>query len=495
MKYIVTGDEMKEYDNNTIMNHGKTSLELMENAAKTLFKRVMLMYPVKRVLIVCGTGNNGGDGLALARLLLKENVEVDVCIVGDTFKGTESFKVQLSRLDDLPVVYISKDTLLKTSLDKYCVIVDAMFGVGLSREINGDYRNIIEKCNELHGYKISVDIPSGICANTGKVLGCAFSADCTVTFAFGKLGLYLYPGTSYAGEIIVTDIGISEQAFEDNPPHIFSCHNNPLEYLPIRKPDGNKGSFGKVLVIAGFDTMAGAAILCSRSALQMGAGMVKVICATENRGILQTSVPEVLYGDIKSLKKSVEWADVVIIGPGLGKSEEVYNLLESLLKESNLPIVIDADALNMISENKYLQELLKNYCESKILTPHVGELARIANKTIKDVKENLLDVAKNIAKEYHCIVVAKDARTFVTKGDALSYLNITGNNGMATAGSGDVLAGMIGALLGQGAEAFNAAIAGVYLHGLSGDLTRDIYTEYGVTASRLIENIRLFDKI
>ncbi|MBR4085184.1 MAG: NAD(P)H-hydrate dehydratase [Lachnospiraceae bacterium] len=495
MEYIVTGDEMKEYDNNTTMHHGKTALELMENAANALVAQIMQRCPVNRVLIVCGIGNNGGDGLALARLLHDENIIVDICITGDISKSTESFKVQLSRMEGLQVRFITKEELLDSSLDTYSVIVDAIFGVGLSREINGEYIHIIEKCNSFQGYKLSVDIPSGICANTGKVMGCAFRADCTITFAFGKLGLYLFPGAAYAGEIIVTDIGITEQAFEGNPPHIFSYSNNPIEYLPIRIPDGNKGSFGKVLVIAGFETMAGAAILCSRSVLQMGAGMVKVICAPENRGILQSAVPEVLYGEISGLKESVEWADVVIIGPGLGKSEEVHIILGTVLKECELPMVIDADALNMISDNKPLQELLRTYGGSKVLTPHIGELSRMAQKSIKDVKENLFNVAKNIAKEYHCIVVGKDARTFVTEGDSLSYLNITGNNGMATAGSGDVLAGMIGALVGQGVNAFKAACTGVYLHGLAGDYARDIYTEYGVTASRLIENIRLFDRI
>lgn len=491
MKFIVTGDEMKEYDNNTIMHHGKTSLELMENAAKALYEHIILKKPEKCILIICGTGNNGGDGLALARLLLNVNYKVFVCIVGDKNKGSESFKTQLLYLENLPVSFISSEEFLNSDTENYSIIVDALFGVGLSREISGEYRQVIEKCNEIQGYKLSVDIPSGICANTGKVLGCAFCADCTITFAFGKVGLYLYPGASYSGEVVVADIGISELSFEKHPPHIFSYHNNPFEYLPIRRGDGNKGSFGKVLVIAGFDKMPGAAILCSRSALQMGAGMVKVTCATQNRQILQVSVPEALYSEVDDLENSVKWADLIIIGPGMGKSNEAQMVLEYILKESDLPLVVDADALNMISVNNYLKDLLVNYNGSKVLTPHVGELARIAKKNIKDVKENMLNVAKNIAKEYHCIVVAKDARTFVTKGDELSYLNISGNNGMATAGSGDVLAGIIGALIGQGLEPFNAACVGVYLHGLAGDRARDIYTEYGVTASRLIENIRL----
>lgn len=495
MKYIVTGDEMKEYDNNTIIHQGIPALELMENAAKNLFDHVCKFQPIeKKVLILCGVGNNGGDGLALARLLLQTDIAIDVCIMGDTNKGTESFKTQLSRLDSYCANFISKEEFLNSTVDKYSILIDALFGVGLSREIKGDYALIIEKCNTLQGYKLAVDIPSGICANTGKVLGCAFQADCTISFAYGKLGLYLYPGASYAGEIKIADIGITDVSFESNSPKIFTYDANPLEYLPKRVPDGNKGTFGKVLVIAGFDTMVGAAILCSRAALQMGAGMVKVICPLENRSILQTAVPEVLYGDVNSLWESIAWTDVIIIGPGLGKSHEVSKIIEEILTQSQLPLVLDADALNLFSMNEKLQGQLRDYEGDKILTPHVGELARLAQMSIKEVKDNLLNVAKSIAKEYHCIVVSKDARTFVTDGEGPAYLNTSGNNGMATAGSGDVLAGMIGALIGQGLKTFEAACVGVYLHGLAGDFARDFYTEYGVTASRLIENIRMFEQ-
>lgn len=495
MKYIVTGDEMKEYDNNTIAHQGIPALELMENAAQALVERIKNLNMVSaKILIVCGIGNNGGDGLALARLLSQADMEVKVCIVGDCAKGTESFKVQKKRLDGLPVCFITIENLLQSDEKEFDIVVDAIFGVGLSRDIKGEYAAIIEKCNALTAYKLAVDIPSGICANTGKVFGCAFYADCTVTFAFHKLGLCLYPGAEYAGEIHIAPIGITEKSFEDNPPHIFTYDEGPMEYLPKRKKDGNKGTFGKVLVIAGFDTMAGAAVLCSRVVLQMGAGMVKVICAPENRNIIQGTVPEAMYGTINSLLESLTWADAVIIGPGLGKSKEVKALLEELLKTSKLPLVLDADALNLISEDAGLKGLLKHYGETKILTPHVGELARLSGLSVKDVKDNMLNVAKNMAKEYHSIVVAKDARTFVTTYKAPAYINLTGNNGMATAGSGDVLAGMIGALLVQGADDFEAACTGVYLHGMAGDKARDIYTEYGVTASRLIENIRLLEQ-
>lgn len=496
MKYIVTGDRMKEYDNNTIMRIGIPALELMENAAKALYEKVKGLDGVdKKILIVCGIGNNGGDGLALARLLTCEGYKVDVYIKGDVLKSTQSFREQLKRLEVFSACFINEEELENSNQDNYSIIVDALFGVGLSREITGEYADIIKKCNGLNGFKIAVDIPSGICANTGKVLGCAFKADCTVTFAFKKLGLCLYPGASYAGEIQVSDIGITEQAFKDNPPNIFTYEGNPLKYMPARKPDGNKGTFGKLLVIAGFDTMAGAAVLCSRAALESGTGMVKVLCSPENRYILQTSLPEVLYGTTDSIRESISWADNIVIGPGLGKSHEVQVVLKKVLNDCDMPIILDADALNLISESSYLKRLLKDYKGEKILTPHVGELARLSGFSIKDTKEHLLKVAKSIAMEYHSIVVAKDARTYVVREKGPVYLNTVGNSGMATAGSGDVLAGIIGSLICQGHMPFEAACSGVYLHGMAGDCARDVYTEYGVTASRLIENIRMFNNV
>ena len=493
MRYLVTAQEMKAYDNNTIEHIGVPGLQLMENAAKALYEHICSLQYGKSILIVCGVGNNGGDGLALARLLTEDNYSVTVVILGDPDRGTESFKVELDRLGNLPVQYLFYKDFLHKSDERYDIIVDACFGVGLSREIVGDYAATIEKMNHLAGYKLAVDIPSGICATTGKVLGCAFRADTTITFAFEKVGMALYPGVIYSGHIIVADIGIGEESFEDCEPQIFTYTENPMELMPERVPYGNKGTFGKVLIIAGFETMVGAAILCAKAALQMGAGMVKVICAFENRSILQSVLPEVLYGSYKDIESSLLWADCVVIGPGLGKGEEAFQVLQKVLNDRRLPLVIDADAINLISAFEMLQDLLKNYEMPVVLTPHVGELARFAQSTVKDIKDKLLIVAKQLAKEYHSIIVSKDARTYVVAEDALVYLNTSGNCGMATAGSGDVLAGMIGALIGQGTDPYKAACLGVYLHGLAGDKARDIYTEYGVTASRLIENIRGFE--
>lgn len=492
MKYLVTGKEMREYDNNTILYGGIDGLTLMERAAEALKKEILALKCYKKILIICGIGNNGGDGLALARLLSDADCEVSICIKGDLQKATESFCEQISRLKMYPVIRVDEAELKSKSKTAYDVVVDALFGVGLSRIITDTYSEVVKAMNRFNAFKIAVDIPSGISADTGKVLGCAFEADMTVTFAYGKIGLYQFPGASYAGKVKVYDIGIHDESFRGNIPDIFTYDVNPLDVMPVRKPDGNKGSFGKVLIIAGFETMTGAAILCARAAMETGAGMVKVLSPIENRSILQVAVPEVLYAAANEweLEKALKWADVVIAGPGMGRSDLARELLAQLFDTADQPLIIDADALNLLSEDMVLTQKICAYQSPKIMTPHMMEFARLTKKTILEVKDDCLSIAKILAKEYHSIVVCKDARTLVVREEGTCYMNLTGNNGMATAGSGDVLAGMIGSLLAQGLLSFEGACTAVYLHGLAGDISRNIYTEYGVTASRLVENIR-----
>ncbi len=501
MMYLVTAEEMKEYDNNTIEKIGIPALVLMERAALAVRDVILKECPEGAVLIVAGIGNNGADGLALARLLAENGYQVRVCTIGNLEKATSQWKTQRDILDYYSVevfAYEEKETIA----GKYNVVVDAVFGIGLTRDVTGIYAKLLGDINDLSGRKIAVDIPSGLSATEGKVLGVAFCADITVTFGFGKLGMYLYPGADYCGNIIIADIGITEKAFMDQKPVFYTydtlksnMDKNLNTLLPVRRKDGNKGTFGKVLVIAGFEQMAGAAILCARAVLETGAGMVKVICEKENRSVLQSAVPEAMYGSAEELLSCLQWADVVVVGPGLGKSMQTRELLCKLLESTTLPLVLDADALNMISEQKELKELLRSYSGGKIMTPHAGELARLAGLSVTQVKTQFIEVAKKLAEEYHSVMVCKDARTMVTGEKYCSYLNITGNNGMATAGSGDVLAGIIGGLLAQGTDIFKAAVLGVYLHGLAGDTARDHYTEYGVTAGRILESIRLCLKV
>ncbi len=496
MKFLVTPSEMKEYDNNTITKIGIPSMVLMERAALALRDAILerISNPTT-ALIIAGVGNNGADGLALARMLAEKGCAVTVCVIGEEGKATQEWKQQRAILTHYECNIMAGETAMDALVcyaevqAKFDVLVDALFGVGLNREVRSPYDEILTNMNAIDAFKVAADIPSGICANTGKVLGTAFRADVTVTFAFAKRGLFLYPGADYAGQCVVADIGISKESFWEHEPGIFYYDESPAELLPNRCKSGNKGTFGKVLIVAGFEKMAGAAILCARAALQTGAGMVKVICPEENRGILQGAVPEVLYGGTDTLTESLQWADVIAIGPGLGKSEEALTLLKSLLQIGKLPLILDADAINLVAENPALKELLREYPCEKILTPHMGEWSRLENDSIANLKENVFAAAGESAKKYAAVMVCKDARTVVADITGKICLNISGNDGMATAGSGDVLTGIIASLRAQGSGAFESASVGVYLHGLAGDAARDIYSEYGVTAGRIVENI------
>ena len=490
MKYLVTAQEMKQYDKNTIECLGIPGPVLMERAAlaaeEFLKERFDAVKERTKVLIFAGMGNNGGDGLALARLLYTDGYTVAVRLVGDLTKTTEQWKSQWQILQHFPV-----ETDSNAPVDEYNVIVDAIFGVGLSRPVEGIYASVVEEMNAAKGFKLALDIPSGICSDTGSVLGCAFLADATIAFGFCKRGLVMYPGADYAGQIRVANVGIGPESFLGQKPEMYTYEAGEI-ILPDRMHSGNKGTFGKALLVAGSNGMAGAAILAARAAYRTGAGMVKVITAEENRQILQQGIPEALYGSCRQLSEGLEWADVIAIGPGIGRDEQALQCLKTVVEKSKKPLVLDADALNLLAEKsgKTLVESLRMQgTEGRIiiLTPHVGELSRLLGRSIPECRQELPACARVLAERFHGVAAAKDARTVVCKEQGDYYLNTTGNSGMATAGSGDVLTGVILGLLAQGMEALTAAVNGVYLHGRAGDLAAKRYTEYGVMAGDIAD--------
>lgn len=499
MKYLVTAAEMKQYDANTIEKTGIPGMVLMERAALAAFSVIeerfgrgrqgiqSRKYEGNNVLILTGTGNNGGDGLALARLLWEAGWTVDVWCVGNPVKASSQWKQQEYILKNYPVRVGSKP-----QREEYNIIVDALFGVGLSREITGENARAIETCNDMKGVKLAIDLPSGIHSDTGAVLGCAFRADVTVTFGFVKRGLMLYPGAVYAGEVICVPIGITERSFYGQMPEMFYYDEPVEELLPARDPAGNKGTFGKVLLIAGSPYMAGAAVLCAKAAYRAGAGMVKVLTSEENRTILQETVPEALLGTYENLEESLAWADVIGIGPGIGTGEESRKMLCRVIGESSLPLVVDADGLNLLSKDAALTEMLANQGEQGrkiVLTPHVGELSRLTKQPIPVLKEDLPGWGRKLSGRLHAVAAVKDARTFVCREGKPVCANIRGNSGMATAGSGDVLAGIITALLAQGMDDFESACVGVYLHGDAGERAAACKGEYGCMAGDIAECI------
>lgn len=483
MKYIVDSREMKLYDQHTIERIGLSQAVLMERAALAVAERVLTYLRDKavknpRVLVMAGAGNNGGDGLAVARLLAEREISVCVYPVGNTSKSSEGFKLQQEILSHYDIPFV--DNIERS----YSVLVDALFGVGLSRKVEGLYAEAVTAFNEAEGYKIAVDVPSGISADTGAILGCACRVDETVSFAYLKKGLLLYPGKEPAVTVTVPNIGISHLVTGDEEPKLF-CYEDGDLTMPKRCPGGNKGTFGKVLLIAGSYQMAGAAVLSSTAIFRSGAGMVKILSCEENRVIFQSTVPEAMLGTYEDFEQSEKWADIIEIGPGLSTSLQAREIVTRAVRDSRLPLVLDADALNIVASDRGLREALKEQCltgRTVIMTPHVGELSRLCGHTIKEIQQDLHSYAKALAMELQCIVAAKDAVTIICRPEGSDCINCSGNSGLATAGSGDVLAGIIAAFLAQGMDAFTAASAGCFRHGKIAEMVTSKIGEHACMA-------------
>lgn len=489
MRAVVTSQEMKNCDKNTVEKFHMPAMVLMERAAIAVVEEMRNhKMDFHHVLVVAGGGNNGGDGLAAARILYLSGVKVTICLLGDRAKASEQTKQQVKILESYGVII--HNTLPNF---EYTTIVDAILGTGGGRNVEGIYEAAINQINQMPAKVIAVDVPSGIHTDTGKILGCAVKADLTVTFAFEKRGCILYPGAEYAGELVVKDIGITKEAFLQGSAGCFSFTKEDLKLLPSRKNDSNKGSFGKMLVIAGSMNMSGAAYLSAKAAYRTGAGLVKILTIKENREVLQSSLPEALLTtydscmpDIKIFKEAVEWADIVLIGPGLGVNRTEERLLQAVLQWTKKPIVIDADGINILSRH---MEWLEQVDSPVILTPHLKEMSRMVKKEVGELKEDLIKNATEFVSQYPVTLVMKDARTIVAKKGKALYINRSGNNGMATAGAGDVLAGVIGGLMAQGADAFLGAALGVFVHGLSGDLQVQKKGRFGLMAGDIIDGL------
>ena len=502
MEYILTAAQMKKCDETAIFTYGIPSLVLMERAALETVKVIIEKYGTDiHVGIVAGSGNNGGDGVAIARILKEYNVAAEIHFIGDAKKCSVETRHQLDTAKSLGIpIHFNFESAL------YDVIVDAIFGIGLSRLVEGKYREAIEAINASKAKVVAVDISSGINTDNGKVMGVAVKADVTVTYAYRKLGQVLYPGTQYAGEVICVPIGIPKAARETSEPEIMTYTKQDIKF-PGRKPSGNKGSFGKVLCVAGSKNMGGACQLAALSAFRIGAGMVKVFTARENRESLLRKVPEVMVStycddgtvaltkeEELSLQEGIEWSDVIAIGPGLSTSEKAAYLLRYVLLHSKKPMVLDADALNILAAKpSVLQRFEFGKMEKEqdiVMTPHLGEFARLMKYPIAELQKDLLRACHIFAKKYSTTLVCKDARTFVTKRHKTTYINTSGNDGMATAGSGDVLTGIIAGLMAQGMTGYDAAQMGTYIHGLAGDDARDRTSAYYLMAQDIIDSLK-----
>ena len=476
MKRILCAKRMKACDKLEIVSRTPSSV-LMMRAGQAVYNVLKSEFDASRVLFVCGGGNNGGDGLIAAMLSAAEGNIAHVLFVGSEKSCTDETSKRLAEAKKTDVEFVGEMS------DNYTAIVDAMFAIGLSRDIDGSNYDIIDRINKSNIPVLSLDIPSGICADNGEVLGCAVYADVTVTIAAYKRGLLLGEGAEYSGKIVCADVGIPCDAADRydgvdwQVPYVYE--KSDLSLLPKRPRLCNKGMFGRVVIIGGAPGMCGAVYLSALAAYRCGAGIVEIVTATENRLPLQVLLPEAIVTavdwnepDYEELGCAIGRAYNICIGPGMGMSESALKMLEFVYRNTDRAITVDADALNLTA--KHHLEFPAQV--SVTITPHPMELSRLTGLDIDEIKADHWEIASDYANEHHVICVAKDAFTAITDGDEL-FVNVSGSPALAKGGSGDVLSGVITALRGVGLTAFQAAGLGVLVHGLAGEKAAVRYGE------------------
>ena len=477
---------------------------LMENAALGVVRETeKILRPGDEVCVFCGPGNNGGDGFAVFRGLLVRGYAASLVFIGNPDKLTgdarTNFEYVMTVRDRVWIVENSDE--LEDALDDvwHCdVAVDALFGTGLAREITGLYADAVHALNDMEAAVISVDIPSGVNADNGQIMGCCVQAEKTVTFQNAKLGHFLFPGAEYCGELVVCPIGDDSGApvYDGNEVNVF-VKNDPDIAMAPRKANAHKGDFGKLLVIAGSDGMAGAAQMCARAAVHSGSGLTTVGSVSAVTRVLQTVLPEVMCKTLMQANGQIAPEDVfvsdmlsgktaVAIGPGLGQSRSVRRVVEFVLTHADIPKVLDADALNVLAEDL---SVLEDAVGEIILTPHPKEFSRLSGIPLKAILENPISAVCDFVEQYDVTLVLKGAVTIIanrTEGISMVAVDVPG---MAKGGSGDVLCGIIGALCAQNGDAYLSALLGAYINAMAGWKAQEKYGEYSMTPMNTIEQI------
>ena len=496
---LLTSSQMRALDKHAINEIGIPGIVLMENAARGVVEEIEARHDdveFLTVAVLCGPGNNGGDGFAVARQLHLRGADVDVFLLCDPkeIKGDALANYKLLEPIGIdPILWSEAEGVL----DDYDLIVDALFGTGAVRKPDGAYLQAVEAINDSSAFVIAIDVPSGVDATTGEVPGAAVFADVTVTFQCAKSGLVLPPARDYAGDLIVAPISIPEQEeILAASPFGLPEDGDVFDRLPARPREAHKGDFGKLLVIAGSRGMSGAARLCVMAALRTGVGLVKVAVPESIRAevaayspeIMTIGLPETEAGTISNdaleiFKEYLPWANVVALGPGLGPNEETAKFLKEVLRMCRAtPTVIDADALNLIAEYK----LHKSIPKDAVLTPHPGELGRLIANGYEDFQERAR-AAREFAEKHHLTVLLKGSPTICFDQSGFGMINPTGNPGLATAGTGDVLTGIVASLRTQGLSSHASAWVGAFLHGRAADLAVEDAGEASLVAGDVIE--------
>ncbi|MGL4991940.1 MAG: NAD(P)H-hydrate dehydratase [Sarcina sp.] len=490
---LYNANQVKKIDSYCIEKLSIPSMVLMENAAVATLKHLDL-HINNKFIIICGVGNNGGDGLAIARHLIVRCKDVQIFIIGNLEKQTINFSKNKNILENMNIdITLIEDEnsliLLKEAIIKSDLIIDAIFGIGLKREIKGLFKSSIEIINEYSKNTIGIDIPSGINADTGKIMGISTFCNKTVTFSCYKKSMMNYREINNFGEIFIETIGIPNYVMKKFHEKLFLVDFEDIKLLiPVRGLKGHKGSYGKVLVVAGSNGFSGAAYISSNSAVKSGSGLVTLCTDSLTQKIVSSKAVEFMTCDYHEyrFKKLLSTYDCVAIGMGLGDSESTLSILKDVILNHEKVIIIDADGINVLRDNK---DLLNKTKAKIIITPHVGEMARLLNCEIPYINENRIQCAKMLAKDFNIIVLLKGHNTVITDGEYV-YINPTGNSAMASGGMGDCLTGIILSLVGQGIKPIDACIAGAYIHGyIAQELSKDLYT---VQASDIMENISRF---
>ena len=498
---VLNAAQMREADRRTIDDIGIPSLVLMENAGRQAVAAMESIYSdllERQVAILCGRGNNGGDGFVVARTLVQRGVDVAVFLIGRVSEVRGDARVNLEILGrlGLTVVEIADSQAWELHFSEVgdcTLIVDAIFGTGLNAPISGFIESVVTDVNESGIPVVSIDLPSGLSADSSDPIGPSIEAGLTVTLAAPKLPLVLPPAEIHAGDIVIADIGIPGDVIEalDGPRVDLLTRTAMRDLVPPRTPDSHKGDYGRVLIVAGSRGKTGAAHLAAVGALRSGAGLVTVATPAGCLNVLAAMGPEYMTESLAEsgeglhpggVERVVEMArDVLAIGPGLGQAPATREFIRQVVDRASMPLVVDADGLNAFAGDP--DRLAGREGRDVIITPHPGEMARLVGMSTDEVQASRLEIARNFATAHHVFVVLKGHRTLIATPDEKVFINPTGNPGMATGGTGDVLTGMIAAWLAQLLDAEAACKLAVYLHGLAGDLTEADEGEVAMTSA------------
>jgi hydroxyethylthiazole kinase-like uncharacterized protein yjeF len=508
--YLVTAEEMRAFDATAIQDYGIPGVVLMENAGRSTFHilRDFLERDVRglNVAVVAGPGNNGGDGYVIARYLINHGANVWTFLLSprDKIKGDALTNLLVLEKMTSQIVPVKDEESLEEAAalwEESDIIVDAILGTGLKSDVRSPYKEAIDRINQTDSLVLAVDLPSGLEADTGRILGVAVEADLTATYGFGKLGMAIHPGVDYCGDVSVVDISIPISAIEENPPRAVLYQDPDVsDYFLLRSDlQAHKGTFGHLLVVGGSPGKTGAPAMAGRAAGRVGAGLVTVGVPASLNPILEAKLteemteplPESIPGYLGEISANrilslAEGKQCLALGPGLSNREGVTQLIKQIITEYEGWVVIDADGLNALAGD---MEILKNARSRLVLTPHPGEMARLTGKSTREVQENRVDLARATATEYGLWLILKGARTITAAPDDIITVNTTGNPWMASGGQGDVLSGILGGLLVQGIPPEQALPFGVYLHGLAADKVLERIGPVPVTATDVIDEM------